>query len=327
MEENDNMVMPPSVALTFLYSDHVICSVPVFVLVLLAREEGATDQNPYLNELAIAPDHIADGDSHLTTESCLTFLQQSVSWRKLAQYLACPTHLIEAVESLWVCGASTQGPLSIRFVCITRPQTVYRYMPFQPDRVSQLLTDGKLFMPCPAMFNDPFDCSLDKPTMLTFIESAVGCFSTVSNDVLMFSHYADNHRGIAVGFDTRQLVSSLTTKNTPLRAGIRPVWYFPTMPKLSLATEPALCATCKSDVWKYEKEFRVFMTKKSSLVPSGLFDFDREAITEVVCGCKAPDDTVAACKAFAYDLTNCKQKKAFRIPNQFGVQLYAINKT
>ncbi len=116
-------------------------------------------------------------------------------------------------------------------------------------------------MPCPAMFNDPFDCSLDERTRLTFIECAIGCFSTVPDDVLMFSHYSDNHIGLCVGFNTRLLVQSLTAKNKPLRADIRPVWYFSKMPSLSLVTQPALCATCKHDIWGYEHEFRVFMAR------------------------------------------------------------------
>jgi len=318
--------MPPSVALTFLYLDHPICFIPVFVLVLLAREHGASDQDECFNALTIAPDHVADGTSHISQASSLAFLRQTIPWAKLAQHLTCPPYMIEAVRPLWSPDVSNQGPLSVRFARIAIPETIYRYMPFRSDRVSQLLADGELFLPCPAMFNDPFDCSLDEPTRLTFIESAIGCFSTVPNDVLMFSHYADNHKGLCVGFDTRRLVGALTTRNAPLRADVRPVWYFPTMPRLSLVTQPALCATCKCDVWAYEKEFRVFIARGSSLVPSGIFEFDREAISEVICGCRATDDILAVCKSFTNDLPNCKQKKALRVPNKFGVQLHEIHK-
>ncbi|MBI4763911.1 MAG: DUF2971 domain-containing protein [Deltaproteobacteria bacterium] len=326
MKETDNMLMPPSVVLTFLCSDHVICSVPVFVLVLLAREQGVTEQSEFLNALDIAPDHIADNKAHLSQESCVTFLQETLQWGTLAKYLACPTYLLEIIGTLWSSGASTQGPFSIRFQRVTMPNTIYRFMRFHPDRIRALIAEGKLFMPCPAMFNDPFDCSLDEPIRLTFIESAIGCFSTKPDNVLMFSHYADNHRGLCVGFDTRQLLSSLTTMNTPLRADVRPVWYLSKIPGLSLDIQPALCATCKCDIWSYEQEFRVFMAKGSSLAASGLFTFDRGAITEVICGCQATDDTVAACKSLTNDLPSCKHKKAFQIPNQFGVQLHEIHK-
>jgi Protein of unknown function (DUF2971) len=143
----------------------------------------------------------------------------------------------------------------------------------------------------------------------------------------MFSHYADNHRGLCVGFDAHLLIDSLTAMNTPLRADVRPVWYLSKIPTLSLDIQPALCATCKSGIWSYEHEFRVFMSKGSSLSAYGLFAFDRGAITDVICGCQATDDTVAVCKSLTNDLPSCKQKKAFQVPNLFGVQLYEIQKT
>jgi len=63
-----------------------------------------------------------------------------------------------------------------------------------------------------------------------------------------------------------------------------------------------------------------------SLAPSGQFAFDREAITEVIYGCKATDDTVAMGKKLTNDLASCAQKKAFQAPNQYGVQLHTIHK-
>jgi hypothetical protein len=57
MQEADNLIMPPSVALTFLHLDHTVCSVPVFVLIPLAREQSVTDQNEFINALDIAADH------------------------------------------------------------------------------------------------------------------------------------------------------------------------------------------------------------------------------------------------------------------------------
>jgi hypothetical protein len=318
--------MPPSVELTFLYSEHVICSVPVFVLVMLAKEQGVTEKNEFLNALIIAPDHIADNKGLPSPESCVTFLKKTIQWDALANYLSCPSYLLETIGALWSANASTRGPISIKFQRVTIPAIIYRYMQFHPDRIHALLAEGKLFMPCPAMFNDPFDCSLDELTRLTFIESAIGCFSTKPDNVLMFSHYADNHRGICVGFYTQRLIDSLSTMNTPLRADIRPVWYLSKIPTLSLDIQPALCATYKCDIWSYEHEFRIFMVKGSSLSVSGLFFFDREAIAEVIYGCQATDDSIAACKSLTNDLIFCNQKKASQIPNQFGVQINEIHK-
>lgn len=327
MDKTDNMIMPPSVALTFHYSGKPICSVPVFLLVLLAREQAQIpDRNNLLNALDVAPDHIAENQDPQSQAPYISFLQRVIPYRSLIPYVSCPSYLRDTFTMMWSDHIAQHESFSFQFISVAMPDMVYRYIRFHPERVGDLLRDGKLFMPCPAMFNDPFDCSLDEPTRLTFIERAIGCFSTVPDDVLMFSHYADNHRGLCVGFNTRLLVQSLTSKNAPLRADIRPVWYFSTMPNLSLVTQPALCATCKHDIWAYEHEFRIFMAKGSSLAPSALFAFDRAAISEVICGCKASDDTVAVCKTLTNDLSSCTQKKALQLPNHFGVQLHTIHK-
>lgn len=325
MEEADNTIMPNSVELAFLYSDNLICCVPVFLMVLLIREQGKTpENNKFLNELDIVPGRIAE--NRATQSPYLDFLRQTIFWNSLSPYLSCPPYLKDKLKEMWSCHNLPDKAYSIQFQSVRMPDTIYRYMRFHPDRVRELLADGKLFMPCPAMLNDPFDCSLDEPTRLTFIECAIGSFSTVPNDILMFSHYADNHRGLCIGFNTRKLIHSLTANNKPLSASIRPVRYFTEMPPLKLVTQPALCATCKHDIWSYEHEYRVFMENGFSLASSASFAFDREAISEVICGCEATNDTVAECKILTNDLSSCKQKKALQMPNQFGVQLHTIHK-
>ncbi len=318
--------MPPSVALEFLYLGNTICSIPVFALVLFAQELGEnTKQNDLLNTLDIAPDHVLKDNAPKNCDVYIKYIQQVIPWDMLVPHLSCPVYLEDAIGQMWSRSSMEDGFFSIQFQQKEIPDKIYRYMPFHPDRIHELLVDGKLFMPCPAMFNDPFDCSLDESMRLSFIESAIGCFSVVPNDVLMFSHYADNHKGLCVGFDTRQLITSLETKTSSVRADLRPVWYFSKMPKLNLLTQPALCATCKDDIWKYENEFRIFLSKGAKLEPSGIFAFDRAAIVEIICGCKATDHTLAKCKSLTNDLLSCKQKKALQLPNQFGVQLHEIH--
>lgn len=325
------MIIPPFGKLTFYYAGICTCSIPVFVLVLLAKEQCKTpEHNRLLEDLDVWSDRIANprpGDQRLKSpEVYVDFLKQTISWHVLAPYLPIPSYLRDAIGEVWSEKNKAQGAISIGFEGIDEPATLYRYMPFHPDRMHELFAEGKLFMPCPAKFNDPFDCSLDEPIRLSFIERAIGCFSAVADNVLMFSHYADNHGGLCIGFNARQLLRSLTEKNQPLHADLRPVWYFSKMPLLSHISQPALCATCKHDIWSYEQEFRIFMANGSSLAPSGLFAFDRGAITEVICGCKATDDTVAVCKKLTNDLASCEHKKAFQMPNQFGVQLRTIHK-
>lgn len=321
MNDNDKQRMPPSVAVAFQYDGTLICSVPIFLLRQIILKEGKIcEDDRRLNMLMHGPDTIASMDSSIS-EQYLRFLQENLAWDKFSPYLSYTGHLDKEFKCLWNSLLPNRGSLSIRFHSIAFPDKIYRYFQFCECRACQLFSKGKLFLPSPNMFNDPFDCSLDGKVKKTFENSAVGCFSMTPDNVLMFSHYADNHRGFAVGFDTRCLIDSITTKYDPAEADIRPVWYFRTMPALDLKTEPALCATCKSDIWSYENEFRLFVAKNKVLEPSGTFSFDRAAIKEVIYGCRALKKTTNICKALTRDLVDCEHWDAIQTHGQFGVTL------
>lgn len=324
MNDKDNSPMPPSGAVEFQHDGKRICKAPIFLLILLILKEGKIgEDNRRLNMLMHGPDTIASMDSSIS-EQYLRFFQENVAWGKFSPYLSYPGYLDKELKALWSSHLSNRGSLSIQFYPIIFPDKIYRYFQFRRCRARQLLSRGKLFLPSPKMFNDPFDCSLDDEVKNTFENSAVGCFSMTPDNVLMFSHYADNHRGFAVGFDTRCLIDSITTKYDPAEADIRPVWYFRTMPALDLKTEPALCATCKSDIWSYENEFRLFVAKNKVLEPSGTFSFDRAAIKEVIYGCRALKKTTNICKALTRDLAACEHKIAIQTPRQFGITLRTL---
>ena len=100
--------------------------------------------------------------------------------------------------------------------------------------------------------------------------SAIACFSENVDSILMWSHYADSHKGFALEYDFRP------TLEQPIKnVGLFPVVYskerfdisdyiawaflriigFPAkMPDMSASIKNALW---KSDVWAYEKEWRM----------------------------------------------------------------------
>lgn len=324
MQESDHPYMPPMVALEFAFAGEAVCSVPAFLLFQLLPERDRSSEQTKQYELSI--DLIAKGDDCIySTEEFMRFAEQYISWGDLRPNLSCPTFLLESCQSLWESKDMSDGPLEIRLALVPYPEVIYRYFRFRENWAEDLLKEGKLFMPCPAKFNDPFDCGLEEAHRLKFLEGAIACFSTVKDDVLMFSHYADNHRGFVVGFDTRTLLKSMDEQNPDWHPSIRPVQYLPKAPHLDLNTEVALCATCKSDVWKYENEFRLFMTLgENTLAPSGAFSFDRNAIREVIIGCKASDETIVSCKKNTNDLSGCKRTKAYQKPNSFSLSFHEI---
>ncbi len=108
----------------------------------------------------------------------------------------------------------------------------------------------------------------------------VSCFSETPSNILMWSHYAGNHRGFCLEFDTK---SELLRK-------IRKVKYSPAMPTFDLV--PMLCDQdfdqiidlfcTKSSDWEYEREWRA-MHKESGTA----FHYPAEALTGIYFGPQA----------------------------------------
>jgi Protein of unknown function (DUF2971) len=77
------------------------------------------------------------------------------------------------------------------------------------------------------------------------------CFSEDKADLLQWAHYADRHKGICLGFD----VSGSEEKFRPVQY-VEEGFPFPESPDETFTWK--LLST-KSEAWKYEKEWRVFL--------------------------------------------------------------------
>jgi len=133
--------------------------------------------------------------------------------------------------------------------------------------------------------------------------SRVCCLCEINDSILMWSHYAAEHRGVVLGFDTAALESGF-------RRPLEPVEYLSHPPKLidtnawvrsavfGLATpnflgSPREWALTKSDLWSYEREWRFFwMAARGTPGEFEDFRFPRAALVELVLGCKI-DNRVA----------------------------------
>ena len=110
----------------------------------------------------------------------------------------------------------------------------------------------------------------------------VACFSKTVDDILMWSHYADGHRGFCLEFDTGFAPLQDATK----------VVYDDHLPSLRLADahkgiefpNAALMST-KSAHWRYEQEWRVFSEQGNMK-----FEIDAAALTGIYFGCAMPSE-------------------------------------
>jgi hypothetical protein len=97
----------------------------------------------------------------------------------------------------------------------------------------------------------------------------VCCFSENNDSILMWSHYADEHRGICVEYDF------LDADN--IRYLIQPILYsderlaIDTMEGLTVLSQ-VMAAVYKATVWSYESEWRITaIPKEDGKVPESIF--------------------------------------------------------
>lgn len=211
---------------------------------------------------------------------------------------------------------------------------LYKYREYTL-RSLEMFINKQIYFPKPEELNDPFDCrmlegisydisehdkhfyinsslSFEKNTMETLIKiykdcqekaQQLGIYSLSRNlrSVLLWSHYADQHRGFVVGFN---LNDDTVSKNIPDIIDFTPVTYvsknpFPTN-YIELFTDSyghhlygqefstryfteKKLMTSKTKPWSYEKEYRLIREK------SGFVNFDPKIVNEVVFGAAMSD--------------------------------------
>lgn len=112
------------------------------------------------------------------------------------------------------------------------------------------------------------------------------CLSEVYDDILMWSHYTNGHRGIVLQFDTTALKEQFT--------GCKKVVYYPGFPTLSDFNErhEELFILSKSKHWEYEKEWRIIepVEDKEKDEIGKVYTFEKNALTGIILGCEIFDN-------------------------------------
>lgn len=136
--------------------------------------------------------------------------------------------------------------------------------------------------------DDPvFQAKLAAGVLKMTEESAVACFGTDPDNLLLWSYYADSHEGVCLRFRTERFI-------VPGDAGCfppMPVTYTEDLPKPSfyrasiLERARSLLAT-KAALWAHEDEWRVINRRGE-----GAIQIDAAALDAVILGCRMkPED-------------------------------------
>jgi hypothetical protein len=119
---------------------------------------------------------------------------------------------------------------------------------------------------------------------LAFDEYRICSFSSAWEPILLWSHYADSHKGICIVFDADDEDNFGTALKVNYSDDYPTVDYFDRDPNTLLS----LTALTKAKAWEYEQEFRL-ITKHPPLdvqlpVDNHLWFFPRKLLIEVILG-------------------------------------------
>jgi DUF2971 family protein len=113
------------------------------------------------------------------------------------------------------------------------------------------------------------------------------CASQIPDSILMWSHYAANHTGIVLEFDTsEQPFCRITDLTLPVIYSKKKPDYVHYNKYREFEKALFTVATTKAADWSYEKEVRIIVAAGRPLRDSLYMPISSTSITAVLCGCR-----------------------------------------
>ncbi len=207
---------------------------------------------------------------------------------------------------------------------------LYRYQPINQKTLSSLVKE-KNWVSDPLDFNDPFEFSFkeiynaNKQNELTYLEEdsrmvrqlyheivsnyGVVCYSSVVPNILLYSHYADKHRGLCLEFEVENIENS-NLKEVEYCTEFKRIAF--SLENNSQKEEIEMILTSKSTVWACEKEYRQIFNFKNNYTnyPGKL--------TRIIFGCQAKSDDIdVVVNLQSLNNTEIEFCKTFIFPNSY----------
>lgn len=148
----------------------------------------------------------------------------------------------------------------------------------------------------------------------------VYCLGPDVANLLMWSHYAENHKGICLEFSTANTVMCCAQR----------VEYLQEFPRMSLHAKDEddnlVSLLTKSDVWSYEKEYRLIAQVSSNrtahetlVAHENYLKLPEGVLLSIIVGCQGPVEEV---RRLVKDIVpNLPVKQAVRVPNKFALTI------
>ena len=219
------------------------------------------------------------------------------------------------------------------------PNRLYRYL--HAKYAIQAIQDGRLKVGRLAELNDPFEF---RPAILGLPEDAspelideheriginrlnggagILCFCKVISDPAVWTHYGDEHKGVAFGFDYPSLEEQVKERNVTKvdypPSELRPPIDYRVLSHLSAEDKDGLGQTLlsrKARSWQYEQEYRIFVPL--NLCENGMYwhPVPKNLLVVVVLGILCPfsdDDFRALLSSNGFEHTEVKRAKRSRM--------------
>ena len=149
----------------------------------------------------------------------------------------------------------------------------------------------------------------------------VYCLGPTVSNLLMWAHYAENHRGVCLEFDiaNETLCGALKCDYLPA---------FPVM-KLHDDSEEAalLILLSKSDVWSYEEEYRLIAQERAVAIPDAdtlmtddsFLQLPVGALRAIITGCQTDHDSIRT--LVQRMAPQVRVRRAVRVPNRYELAI------
>lgn len=248
---------------------------------------------------------------------------------------------------------------------------LYKYVDL--DTAEKILRNGTLGFSKFSSFNDPFETltlgNSEQPDFFNALPTRINeryvaaCLTRSKSNSLMWSHYADQHNGVVIGYDVDCLELRSNEQNLiPVQLGS--VIYSRTMPSMVLDLPQGFGDSfnsdnyealqhvflMKADDWFYEEEVRIVralvedpynpeqfaleLSNAESLKPldeernTYILQMPQKSIKEVILGCRVNRNDPALLRLFEYALKHNQEMYFGRcslIPGTWRVTISNIN--
>lgn len=204
------------------------------------------------------------------------------------------------------------------------------------SRALDALESMRLSLSRPTSLNDPFDCCPEfsgsekypeefRNNLSQFFlekrseELGLLCFSRTWKHHLLWSHYADHHRGIALAFDLGSRKDLLKVKYRKTRAALDCDLIASGADNAKVGPGFQESFKIKSQAWRYEEETRLLIETKKCEQQDGYYfwPFPKDALVGVILGIRC--EVAAAYVHLLLERQQLNHAKVWRVNKRAGI--------